>query len=387
MARAPIRRSGATRYRVGMYAAIPARRSQEELRQTLLGLQRKMRTGVTLAEVKKMYGVGRSRAFEMMNQAAAMAGHKVMKEGKRGALKYLCPDLNPLKIELEESEVLSSLIILRDAAWPLFGSAFGVAKKIGPRLADALDRPTQDRVNALAQRVRLRFHPTRADSGDAFETIINAMGAGCTVRFDYAKGEDTPTLKSDTDRAKLMKPWHAEPWGMFYARRHLYVIVRPIEPKPSVPAVRDRYSSLRTIKLNRMREPRVTGTSFKVPKWFTLDGYLDDAWDFVRFGAAPKSKVVIDLDARAAENLIDTEWHRSQRIERNADGSVKLTPEGKVRITFHVRGFDEIKYWVLQLGRFARVVKPDGLRKAVLKELELMRDSHSEKPAARVGSP
>jgi predicted DNA-binding transcriptional regulator YafY len=47
-----------------------------------------------------------------------------------------------------------------------------------------------------------------------------------------------------------------------------------------------------------------------------------------------------------------------------------------VRMQFRVRGFNEIKYWVLQLGSFARVVKPEGLRRAVLDELKAMGEKH-----------
>jgi len=352
------------------------RRSQLEIREQLLELQREMRAGVTLAHVMRRYSVGRSRAHELLKEAAAIAGHKVTSEGAGEHRVYSCPDADPLRIELSESEVLPATIMLRDATYPLFGGALGSAKRVGPRLAAALDGKTKARVHELAQRVRLRFHATKSISEDAFQTIVNAMAAGCTIRFDYATGKDTPSLKSASDRMKLMKPWHAEPWAIFYARRHLYVIVRPLEGSRPGSTPKDRYSSLRTIKLNRMHEPKASGTTFRMPPWFSLDEYLDDAWDVVRFGHEPKSKVVIDLEPAAAENMIDTEWHRTQSVDRNRDGSVKLTPEGRVRFSFRVRGFNEIKYWVLSLGSFAHVVQPVALRKAVLAELELMREHH-----------
>ncbi len=138
-------------------------------------------------------------------------------------------------------------------------------------------------------------------------------------------------------------------------------------------------SSERTIKLNRMHEPKASGTTFRMPAWFSLDEYLDDAWDVVRFGREPKSRVVIDVEPAAAENMIDTEWHHTQSVDRNRDGSVELTPEGRVRFSFRVRGFNEIKYWVLSLGSFAHVVQPAALRKAVLTKLELMLAKHGRR--------
>jgi predicted DNA-binding transcriptional regulator YafY len=69
-------------------------------------------------------------------------------------------------------------------------------------------------------------------------------------------------------------------------------------------------------------------------------------------------------------------WHSTQSVDRNDDGSMRLTKEGMVRMQFRVRGFNEIKFWVLQLGSFARVVKPEGLRRAVLDELKAMGERH-----------
>ncbi len=353
-----------------------ARRTQQEIRAGLIALQHRMRQGVTLQEVKDDFGVGRSRAMELMNEAAALVGHKVTSSGKRNSLIYSCPDTDPFRVEFDEADVLPALIMLRDATWPLFGSALGSAKRIGPRLAGALDAATQSRVNAIATRIRLRFHPTKTVSEDSFRTIVNAMAAACTIRFGYAKSAHAPTLKSPSERLKLMTPWHAEPWAVFYARRHLYVIVRRLDGDGRNSAVRDKYSVLRTIKLNRMHDPAATGTPFRLPAWFGLDDYLDDSWDVVRFGDQPRSKVVIDLLPAAAENLIDTEWHRSQSVERHRDGSVKLTDDGMVRMSFRVRGFGEVKYWVLGLGSMARVVQPEGLRLAVLHELNQMQARH-----------
>ncbi len=336
-------------------------------------LQRLMRDGVTLEHVKARFKVGRSRAIELLNEAAELAHSEVVSSGRGKARVYRCADVDPFTLELHESEVLPALVLMRDAPSPLFGTAMRSAERLSDRLPAALDAATAKRVRAVAKRIRLRFQPTQSAPEDAFAIVVNAVADNSTLRFGYATADKLPTLADRGDRERLMATREAEPWAVFFAKRHLYVIARPVvENAHPTPAV-DRFSMLRTFKLSRMRNPRTTGRSFAVPAWFDLDKYLADSWEVFRFGSEPRSKIVIDLAPRAAENLLDTTWHPSQQVMTDARGRIRLTEDGMVRVTFRVRGFDEIKYWVLGLGALARVVKPEGLRRAVLDELERMR--------------
>lgn len=349
------------------------RRTQAEIRKSLVELQRSMRDGVTLDEVMTRFRVKRSRAIELMNEAAALVNTTVVSSGRGPSRVYRCDDADPFRLELSESEVLPALVLLRDAPTPLFGNAMRQAERISDRLPAALDAATAKRIRAVANRIRLRFQPTQSAAEDAFSIIVNAVADHSTIRFGYATADKFPTLASRSDRERMMTTREAEPWAVFFARRHLYVIAKPVgDSVRNSPAI-DRFSALRTFKLSRMRNPRPTERSFTVPGWFDLDAYLADSWEVLRFGAEPKSKVVIDLAPNAAENLLDTTWHPSQEVERDSTGRIRLTDTGMVRVSFRLRGFDEIKYWVLGLGSLACVVKPEGLRRAVLNEIEAMR--------------
>jgi len=352
------------------------RRTQAEIRKDLVALQRMMRDGVTLEQVKIRFRVGRSRAIELMNEATELAGTELVSSGRGKTRVYRCADVDPFKIELHESEVLPALVLLRDAPSPLFGSAMGSAARLSERLPAALDASTAKRVRAVAKRIRLRFQPTQSAPEDAFSVVVNAIADNRVIRFAYANADSLPTLATRVERERAMTTREAEPWAVFFAKRHLYVIARPVRGGSRQTTTVDRYSMLRTFKISRMRTPRATERPFTIPRWFDLDTYLADSWEVVRFGSKPKSRVVIDLAPRAAENLLDTTWHPSQQVMTDARGRILPTEDGMVRVTFRVRGFDEIKYWVLGLGALARVVKPEGLRRAVLDELERMRHTY-----------
>jgi predicted DNA-binding transcriptional regulator YafY len=112
--------------------------------------------------------------------------------------------------------------------------------------------------------------------------------------------------------------------------------------------------------------------SFALPRGWTVDGYLKRSWEIIVDDRAPETRVVIDVDAKVAGNVIETRWHPSQSVEVRADGSTRLS--------FSVAGFEEVFWWVMGLGRHARVVAPVELRDRVRAEVEAMRASLGDEP-------
>jgi predicted DNA-binding transcriptional regulator YafY len=58
-------------------------------------------------------------------------------------------------------------------------------------------------------------------------------------------------------------------------------------------------------------------------------------------------------------------WHSTQTTE--------ALPDGGVRFTATVNGYDEILWWILQMGSHARVISPPELQVLVARELEATR--------------
>jgi predicted DNA-binding transcriptional regulator YafY len=107
-----------------------------------------------------------------------------------------------------------------------------------------------------------------------------------------------------------------------------------------------------------------------------VDGYLKRSWEIIVDDRAPETRVVIDVDAKVAGNVIETRWHPSQVVEVRADGGARLT--------FSVAGLEEVFWWVMGLGRHARVVAPAELRERVRAEVDAMhRSTESEVPRER----
>jgi len=67
--------------------------------------------------------------------------------------------------------------------------------------------------------------------------------------------------------------------------------------------------------------------------------------------------VVIRFSKLVAQNVAEVNWHKTQRLALNDDGSLDF------KVT--VSGLNEISWWILGYGDQAEVLKPAKLRRLV----------------------
>jgi proteasome accessory factor B len=112
---------------------------------------------------------------------------------------------------------------------------------------------------------------------------------------------------------------------------------------------------IRTFAVSRIESATIRDEQVDVPADydFALEAghFLDHFW-------GPEAhKVSIEFSAAAAPYILEREWHPSQKIKKNRDGSIVLTIE--------VRHLFEVQRWVLSYGAEARVLEPAELVKQV----------------------
>ena len=111
-------------------------------------------------------------------------------------------------------------------------------------------------------------------------------------------------------------------------------------------------TALRTFRVDRISNVRVTTATFELPKEVELERTLASAWDIV--ADQPLEEIVIRFTKEAAARAKETRWHPSQSIEDQPDGSLIW----RARIS----GLLEIRAWVLTWGEGAEVLRPGTLR-------------------------
>lgn len=106
----------------------------------------------------------------------------------------------------------------------------------------------------------------------------------------------------------------------------------------------------------------MTDTKFKKPKEFSPQQYLGESFALERGGE--KYGVVLKFSSYQASWIKERQWHPSQKIVVQADGTILFS--------INVRGLKEVMRWVLQYGSEVEVLEPKNLREMVAAETKKM---------------
>ncbi|MBI4504683.1 MAG: WYL domain-containing protein [Chloroflexi bacterium] len=117
------------------------------------------------------------------------------------------------------------------------------------------------------------------------------------------------------------------------------------------------HGSLRTFKLERIRDVDVLDEVFERPDTSALWQQLRQSWGIV-FGDV--QRVRVRFAPSAAQRVRETEWHPSQHIRTLADGGCELD--------MYVPSFTELLPWLRGWGADAEVVEPPELRRQIADE-------------------
>lgn len=112
---------------------------------------------------------------------------------------------------------------------------------------------------------------------------------------------------------------------------------------------------MRTFKIERIREVRITPRTFEPPEGASLERDLRRGWDII--ADQPPIDVVLRFSPAVADRVLETTWHSLQTTERQADGSLvwRSTVSGPI----------EIRLWILSWGEDVEVLEPAELRTQV----------------------
>ena len=130
------------------------------------------------------------------------------------------------------------------------------------------------------------------------------------------------------------------PYAVIYRKNAWYLIGRS-ETKREI----------RTFRINRIESLRETQREYKIPDDFSIQKYLEKSWDIM---LGPDTDIIIHFNESIAPLIMEVNWHSSQQITTNSDGSILF------EVT--VSGWEEIGWWVLGWGCDAKVIQPQELR-------------------------
>lgn len=113
-------------------------------------------------------------------------------------------------------------------------------------------------------------------------------------------------------------------------------------------------------KVDRIHAITLLDEHYAVPKDFNLDDYLGATWGMLRGDASEPVDVVLRFSPEAGAWVSEEQWHSSQQVEEQADGSVLFK--------LHIAVTAEFVNWLMYYGSRVRVLEPEWLRDRVIEE-------------------
>jgi proteasome accessory factor B len=291
-------------------------------------------------ELADMLGVSRRTVFRDLKELSAI-GVPYNFDSKNQCYT-IDPEffLPPMDLSLQES--LSLLTVVHNAAntvdLPFKNSAKMAALKIANNLPAHIKDYCLGSIENLT--VRANAHVPVKAIDHLFSMLQKAVHKKLKVSIKYNSLFDNGTVETVLEPLHLM--FHSRAW---------YVIGQS-----------SLHGEVRTFKLVRIGQAKLTGKFFTRKRKFDIDEYLGRAWSMIPEGRLYNVKLL--FSAKVARNVSEVQWHSTQKVTHNADGTATLE--------FRVDGLNEICWWVLGYGSEVRVLAPKTLRKKIVETAKKM---------------
>jgi proteasome accessory factor B len=151
--------------------------------------------------------------------------------------------------------------------------------------------------------------------------------------------------------SRRAKSYDLDPYRLVYYRGGLYLYARAHE-----------YGEVRTFAVERVQKVEVLDQGFEVPSDFDPSEYARSAFGI--FGGRPET-VELLFSPSLAGFIRERNWHESQALSDEPDGSL--------RMVLHVAPSFDLKAWVKGFLPEVRVLRPEGLRDEIAREIEASR--------------
>ena len=239
--------------------------------------------------------------------------------------------LPPINLTLTEALALLMLTgrLGRGRELPLINQGTRAAMKV----ESALPAGIRSHVGSIINRLHFSLAPSSRHEGlDAmFDELTGAIAAKRTCKIIYISFHDKKQITT------TIRPLH-----LAFMGRAWYVL-----------GYVARFGEVRTFKLGRIRKLTVTDKTFSQPSGVDVENHFGQAWHMI-----PEGKlydVHLHFEPKVAANVAEVNWHSTQRVEWNDDGSTE----------FHVTvdGLGEIMWWILGYGDQVEVISPAALRR------------------------
>jgi predicted DNA-binding transcriptional regulator YafY len=288
----------------------------------------------TVSELANTFGTSRRTVFRDLKELAAI-GIPYRYDPASGGYT-IDPEffLPPIDLNLQEALALLMLVHkTRDQIQlPFKHSALLAGLKIENNLPNKIRQYCNTALKSVSA------HPAAQARLGELDKFFAQLQKAITKKFKVE-------LRYDSLFDKKVMDTELCPYHLLYNQRAWYVL-----------GYSDAHKSIRTFKLNRIKQLELSDKCFIDGDEFDLHEHLGRAWSMIPEGKLYNIK--LRFLPKVAHNVAEVQWHSTQQATWNGDGSVVLE--------FRVDGLGEITWWILGYGDQVQVLAPETLRKRVI---------------------
>jgi len=245
--------------------------------------------------------------------------------------------LPPVQLTLEESLALAALAEHAGAREQVpYTRAAG---KAIVKIRSVLPAGLKQELDKVEQHIQIRLAASSPPEAaqDVYDRVRQALADQRPLLCTYES-------LNKREASRSSREFRFEPYALFFSQRAWYAVGKHFG-----------HNEVRCLKLSRFSKIIPLEGKYAIPRSFTLESHLGNAWRMIR--GKDSYDVELVFDAEFGETISDTLWHHTQDIEENSDGSIIFRCK--------VDGLDEIVWWVLSMGPHCVVKKPKPLRDRV----------------------
>jgi predicted DNA-binding transcriptional regulator YafY len=135
----------------------------------------------------------------------------------------------------------------------------------------------------------------------------------------------------------------------------------------------DFQKDIRNFKISRIKELNMSNKRFFEDNEFDIGEHFGRVWSIV-----PENKIYnvkLRFTAIVAFDVAAVQWHRTQKVTFEDDGSVILE--------FRVDGLNEIIWWILSYGDRVQVLAPKILREKITEIAQHVAETNKQESYAK----
>jgi proteasome accessory factor B len=290
--------------------------------------------GHNAAALSKACGVSRRTIFRDLD-VLRQAGVPLLFDEDSGIYRilgtYFLPPTN-----FTAEEALAVMVLCYElgsgSRLPFYEAAASAALKLESSLPGRVRQQLREATGA----VHINMQPgTRLDDKlPVYRQLLGCVAVRRAVRIAYDSLSDGGVI-----RLKFC------PYRLLFSRHSWYAIGRS-----------SLHREVRTFNVGRILEIELLDEAFDIPRSFSIERYLGNAWHLIP-EPGPDQDVVVRFSPLVARNVAEVVWHKTQRVLKRDDGSIDF----QVRVS----GLNEISWWILGYGDQAEVLRPARLRQLI----------------------